>query len=213
MSSVLNTFYKYGSMVNGNQKWGYLRETKEDAEKAGIDPDTGIKRTGLEEYLEVIFPDVTWVHDRQIEDLPKGTKKRYRPDYRSGSQKIIIEFDGIQHYKDPLSILKDAEKDKFYKELGYKVVRIPYFIQLTNSVVETMFGIKVKETLFQEGIPSMGPKGENTPAFLCHAGIERMAEEFRKYPEQYEANISFLKECNDEFLTGVSLLERAFYKE
>ena len=29
------------------QKWGFLRETKGMAEKAGIDKDTGLHRTGM----------------------------------------------------------------------------------------------------------------------------------------------------------------------
>ena len=48
-------------------KWGFLRETKELAQAAGIDKDTGYHRTGLEDYLKVIFPDVSedeWVHNK-----------------------------------------------------------------------------------------------------------------------------------------------------
>jgi hypothetical protein len=37
-------------------KWGFLRETSELAKKAGKDKDTGLHRTGLEDYLKVIFP-------------------------------------------------------------------------------------------------------------------------------------------------------------
>ena len=36
------------------KKWGFVRETVEAAKKAGIDADTGLHRTGLEEYLSVI---------------------------------------------------------------------------------------------------------------------------------------------------------------
>ena len=40
-----------------SKNWGFLRETSELAKKAGIDKDTGLVRTGLNEYLDVIFPD------------------------------------------------------------------------------------------------------------------------------------------------------------
>lgn len=47
--------------------WGFLRETTEAAQKAGIDKDTGLPRTGLDGYLKVIFPDVDdWIHDKPI---------------------------------------------------------------------------------------------------------------------------------------------------
>ncbi|OAV71965.1 hypothetical protein Barb4_00251 [Bacteroidales bacterium Barb4] len=77
-----------------SEKWGFLRETIEDAKKAGIDEDTGLHRTGLEEYLKVIFPKVDdWIHDKSC----SGWKRKVRPDYRSESLKLIIEFDGLQH--------------------------------------------------------------------------------------------------------------------
>lgn len=186
-------------------KWGFLRETKEAAEKAGIDKDTGLHRTGLEEYLAVIFPDIKeeeWIHDKCI----PGLEKRIRPDYRCEKLKLIIEFDGLPHYISPVRIKADHENDLLYKNAGYKVVRIPYFIQLTNEVIEQLFRRKVSEKMFPVEIPSLGVKGRNTPAFCCSAGLKRMAAEFKKFPQQYEVNMKALKEVNDEFLTGASLL-------
>ncbi|OAV71106.1 hypothetical protein Barb6_01518 [Bacteroidales bacterium Barb6] len=192
-----------------SEKWGFLRETIEDAKKAGIDEDTGLHRTGLEEYLKVIFPKVDdWIHDKRCSEW----KRKVRPDYRSESLKLIIEFDGLQHYTKVDKILDDIEKTKFYKELGYKVVRIPYFIQLTNKVAETLFGVKVNEQLFNESIPSLGIKGRNSPANLCPAGVKRMAEEFAKFPEQYKINVEFLKQQNDTLRSGVEYLEKEYNK-
>lgn len=195
------------------KKWGFLRETEEQAKEVGLDPDTGLNRTGLDEYLSVIFPDTNdWIHDKIIDDLPNGEKSRKRPDYRSKSLMLIVEFDGIRHYTRLSSIEKDKVNTEFYESLGYKVVRIPYFIQLTNKAVKTLFGVDVKEELFDESIPSLGPKSRNTPPYLCGAGILRMAKEFKKFPEQYKVNLKFLKEADDEFHTGVSLLEELYSK-
>ena len=186
------------------EKWGFLRETKEDAQRAGLDKDTGLHRTGLEEYLAVIFPNThDWMHDQIIPNCGR----RFRPDYRSEREKLIIEFDGIPHYTNPENIQKDIEKTEFYKTLGYNVVRIPYFIQLTNKAIKQLFGRTVEIPMFNENIPSLGIKGKNTPAYLCGAGIQRMKREFQKYPEQLRVNVETLKKENNEFLTGVSLLE------
>lgn len=144
------------------KRWGFLRETKELAIKSGIDKETGLHRNGLEEYLSVIFPYTNdWVHDK-ITDLRNidGKKCRRRPDWRSDSLKLIIEFDGIDHYRKPDQIIKDIEANKFYESHGYKVVRIPYFIQLTNDAVEKLFGVKVKGPLFDVTISSIGPGGK-----------------------------------------------------
>lgn len=138
-----------------DKKWGFLRETRKLAAKAGIDEDTGLHRTGIEDYLAVIFPEIPdseWIHDKQI----KGLGKRIRPDYRCERLKLIIEFDGVHHYQIPDRIKADIYNQRIYEEHGYKVVRIPYFIQLSNETVRQMFDREVKEQLFDPDIPSLG---------------------------------------------------------
>lgn len=193
-----------------NKKLGFLRETNAMAEKAGIDKDTGLHRTGLEDYLRVIFPNTTdWIHDKTLGKI-NDILYRSRPDYRSEELKLIIEFDGLPHYTNPDIIEKDLKNTDLYTSFGYKVVRIPYFIQLTNKAVKTLFDIEISEDLFDQTVSSLGINGRNTPAYLCPAGIKRMAKEFRKFPEQYKTNIDFLKSQNDVFKSGVDLLENEY---
>ena len=195
------------------KQFGFLRETKEMADKAGNDVNTGICRTGLEEYLEIIFPNVAdWVHDKAFGITNDGSISRRRPDYRSESLKLIIEFDGLQHYNNPENILKDIENTKFYIEQGYKVVRIPYFIQLTNSAVESMFGVKVEQKLFDNNVASLSYKNKNTPAYLCPLGIKRMVKEFKEHPEQYEINVNQLIAEDNPELTGVDNLIDEYFR-
>jgi len=192
--------------------WGFLRETSDAAIKAGKYKDTGLIRTGLEEYLKVIFPETNdWIHNKAFGEH-NGQKYNIRSDYRSDSLKLIIEFDGLPHYENPDTIEKDVANQKIYESCGYKVVRIPYFIQLSNDVVEKMFGVKVKEQLFDAKIPSLGIKGRNSPAYLCPAGIRRMAKEFLNYPEQYQVNLKALKAANNPALSGVEFLEEEMNK-
>jgi len=191
-------------------KFGFLRETAVLAKAAGIDKDTGLHRTGLENYLKIIFPNVNdWIHDKALGEV-NGVKYKSRPDYRSEQLKLIIEFDGLQHYTKPDIIEKDYRLTELYTNQGYKVVRIPYFIQLTNKAVKTLFGIDITDELFDEKYPSLGVKGLNTPAYLCPAGLKRMAEEFKKFPEQYETNVEFLKNQNDPYKSGVEFLEKEY---
>jgi hypothetical protein len=194
--------------------WGYLRETTELATKAGKDPDTGLPRTGLPEYLAVIFPEVDdWIHDTScgLKRLD-GKTARTRPDYCSESLKQIVEFDGLPHYTSPEQILKDAVNTRFYESHGYRVTRIPYFIQLTPLTVKRLFGIELEVDLYDETVPSVGPKGRNTPAFLCPAGISRMAFEFAQHPEQYRVNLTALKQVPeaDRLLVGAAALENEY---
>ena len=191
-------------------EWGFLRETAELAKKAGKDKDTGLHRTGLEEYFKVIFPEVNdWIHDKALGEI-NGVKFKSRPDYRSEKLKMIIEFDGLQHYTKPDIIEKDYRLTSVYTELGYKVVRIPYFIQLTNKAIKTLFNIDLSENFFDESFSSLGINGMNTPAYLCPAGVKRMAQEFKKFPEQYKINIEFLKHQNDPYKSGIEFLEKEY---
>ena len=198
-------------MKTNNKIWGFLRETAEKAKGAGLDADTGLCRTGLEEYLKEIFPNTTdWIHDRIIKGMiVDGKQSRIRPDYRSESLKLIIEFDGLQHYQNPEKILEDENKTKIFEKNGYKAIRIPYFIQLSKKVIKRLFDVETEEEMFDENIPSMGIKGECTPAFLCPLGVKRMAKEFFEIsPEQYEVNVNALKAQGNVTLTGVNFLER-----
>lgn len=196
------------------EKWGFLRETEASAKKAGIDPDTGLHRTGLEKYLKVIYPNVNdWVHDKPIPGLQvKGKACRRRPDYRSEILKLIVEFDGLQHYTSPSVIKRDYEGNSIYKGAGYTVVRIPFFIQLSQDAVKKLFNVSVSQKLFNEKFCSMGIKGRNTPAYLCPAGLERMAHDFKNFPNQYNLNVEFLRKQNNPFETGVEFLVEAYNK-
>lgn len=193
--------------TNIGPKWGFLRETKDKA--IGVDEDTGVHRNGLDEYLAVIFNGEEIIHNKAVPGLiENGNKSLKRPDYRIG--KLLIEFDGIQHYTDPEKIRSDEYNTQLYQNAGYSVVRIPYFIQLSNKAVKTLFEKDIDEFLFDESIPSLGIKGKNTPAYLCTLGLMRMAKEFKKFPGQYEVNIAALKKQNDPILTGVQYLEEAY---
>ena len=111
-----------------------------------------------------------------------------------------------------MNIQRDEISTQKYQNCGYKVVRIPYFIQLSNEAVKELFSVEVKEKLFNEEIPSLSINGQCSPAFLCKAGIERMARDFKRFPKQYEINLKYLKKLNNEYLTGVSLLEKEYDK-
>lgn len=199
------------SVDNHEEKWGFLREHSNST--SGKDTLTGLHRTGLEKYLEVIFPDtIDWIHDKAF-GIHGNENYRIRPDYRSDSLKLIIEFDGIPHYTNPAVIIKDDKNTSIYEKNGYKVIRIPYFIQLTNDAVEKLFGVIVKEPLFNICYPSLGGvEMKHNPSYLCPEGLKRMAKEFKKFPEQYEINIQALKAMNNDLLSGVNYLIQEYNK-
>lgn len=184
--------------------YGFLRETQKLAEKAGIDRATGFCRTGLDVYLKTIFPEVNdWIHDKAFGEH-NGIKYLVRPDYRSETLKMIVEFNGLPHYQYPDVILNDERKLQIYQNNGYKTIAIPYFIQLDREAVKILFNKDLE--LFPEGIPSLTIAGRCTPSYLCPLGAKRMREEFFKFPKQREINIKYLESLNNPDLTGVDLL-------
>ena len=209
VNSKTNCNYANGKDIK-QSKFGFLRETSEKAERFGFDKNTGICMTGLEKYLEEIYPDYKWIHDKVLGNID-GVSYKTRPDYRCEEYKLIVEFDGIAHYTSPDQILRDYKNTEIYERLGYKVIRIPYFIQLTNKNVEKIFGVKVYTDLFPVGVPSFSVELKNTPAYLCPLGIERMAREFKLFPDDYKTNIEYLKTI-DKNLSGVDALESYYNK-
>ena len=96
------------------------------------DMETALNENNLVDYLKIIFPEENnWIHNKNFEG--------YRPDYRSEELKMIIEWDGPLHYTNPRAIIRDNVKKELYTKMGYKVVNIPYFIQLNHNTIYTYF--------------------------------------------------------------------------
>ena len=66
--------------------------------------------------------------------------------------------------------------------------------------------------MFDATIPSLGINGRQSPAYLCPAGIRRMAKEFLEYPEQYQVNLKALKNSDNPALSGIDFLEEEIEK-
>lgn len=69
-----------------------------------------------------------------------GLARRFKPDYRSERHRVIVEFDGDEHYRSVRKILGDVEREAVFAEAGYRVVCVPYFVQLTRPVITDLFG-------------------------------------------------------------------------
>lgn len=59
----------------------------------------------------------------------------YIADFYCAAAKIVIELDGSQHYEDTQQ-QKDAERTRYFEELGLRVIRIP-----NNAVRENFEGV------------------------------------------------------------------------
>jgi hypothetical protein len=138
----------------------------------------------LIQYLKIIFPETNdWIRDKKIEN----TKYRFRPDYRSESLKLVIEFNGYNHYTNPKRIIDDFKKYDKIIELGYKVIVIPYFVQISSEMIKFYFNkdIKIKQN-YPNGFID---KKATLPSFYCTLGVKRFIKELKSLPNKIRNDI------------------------
>jgi hypothetical protein len=131
---------------------------------------------GLGEVLEKIFPQYEFIHNKVV----PSCNFKFRPDYRSEELGLIVEFDGYQHYTKSKVIMSDYEKDYLWSEiLGYKVIRVPYFVQICNKLLEYEFGIQTNfNQVYDHGFID---SKACLPADFCEAGYRRFLEDLDRF--------------------------------
>lgn len=185
----------------GNFIFGSLREKNANIEKG---------ESSLKDWLEYIFPGESVVYDSAIpKDIWKGrsdkyssfevTWERFRPDARIESLSIVVEFNGPDHYRVPSVMLQDVNKEVICKQLGYKVVQIPYFVQLSPETVKYYFDVEITDGCdLPSGFYSTSDKDTDLnpymPACFCSMGWNRFTYELKELPEttRYEIINSLL---------------------
>lgn len=75
-----NNKYEYVKIDNVNiseEEFGYLVQDTKTADKYGKDPNTGLHRTGLEKYLNAIFPNNKFEYQKRLYtgELTKNGRK------------------------------------------------------------------------------------------------------------------------------------------
>jgi len=144
------------------------------------------KNLGL--ILDELFPINDFIHDKSV---PDSKNKRRRPDYRSDERKLIIEFDGDSHYCAAQRIKSDMEKDQDYESLGYRIFRIPYFIQITSPVLKGVFDEDIN---FTQRYPNgFIDKKATLPSDFCELGVVQFLKDLQKFKYHAQEILETLK--------------------
>jgi hypothetical protein len=103
---------------------------------------------------------------------------RFRPDIILLDDRIIIEIDGYRHYTDPSIAIKDEERDCITSDLGFKTIRIPYWLQMTEKLWE-VYGLDIKKYNDLPIFNYLSGFIDTTvfPAHFCQLGLERFHRE------------------------------------
>ena len=146
----------------------------------------------LNRCLEKLFPNNKFVHNKFLkcneEFVINDFGQKIRPDYVCEELKLIIEFDGDAgkngHYTDPFVIFKDNNNTKILSDLGYNVIRIPFYIQLDKSAIKYFFNIDFNDTLYN-AINDHGFKHPliTLPSQFCEVGIYRFLNDLTYIPK------------------------------
>jgi hypothetical protein len=125
---------------------------------------------------ERLDPDI--LYDRAVPRIAE----RFRPDYRCERLRLIIEFDGNQHYQRAAHVVRDHVRDRVLEAAGYRVIRIPYFVQMTPPVIRRLFGESVTDTTSFKDYPhGFIAKEVVFPADFCELGVQRFLGDLEKF--------------------------------
>jgi hypothetical protein len=114
--------------------------------------------------------------------LVPAIKRRFRPDYRSERHKLIVEFDGDQHYRSAKHVIEDRAREQVFIDAGYRVVRIPYFVQMTEPVIGYLFGDLVTDRRpFKDFLHGFISATVVFPADFCELGIEHFPADLDRF--------------------------------
>lgn len=112
---------------------------------------------------------------------------RFRPDYRNEELKLIVEFDGYRHYSISSQVLSDVKNSKIVQDLGYRSVRIPYFVQMDETAILHYFDKKLPSfNSYQHGFIDSKCM---LPCDFCELGVKRFNKEILELPQSLRYSI------------------------
>jgi len=114
------------------------------------------------------------------------SRRRWDMAFCTDGHTTVVEYDGDAHYRDPLKIKIDSEKDAIAESLEYTVVRIPYWIQLDSEMLLHYFGITA---VIQQDFPHGFITTKLFPASYCEMGISRFRRELQSLQPVYRMRL------------------------
>ena len=140
----------------------------------------------LEEFLKQIYPNKEIIRNKIV---PNSNLKS-RLDFRIEEEKLIVEFDGYRHYNSYETQLRDEIKYHHYTYMGYKVIRIPYFIQLSIEVILKLFDIHLPD--FEQKYPhGFIDKKALTPLDFNYKGLLKFRDDLIIFEKEITEDILY----------------------
>ena len=140
----------------------------------------------LEQLLRDILKNIPGSRWLGCEIRVPNSRRRWDMAFELGSQTFIVEYDGDEHYRNSLKIKTDKAKDALAKSLGYKVIRVPYWIQMDSEMATHYFSInaEIKED-YRHGFIDT----KIFPGSFCEKGIKRFEDELNQIPSNVKTQV------------------------
>lgn len=159
----------------------------------------------LGDFLQVAYEGQTWDHDKKFKIPNSEISHNFRPDYCCHNLKLCVEFDGPDHFTKANVIQADITKDTKIESHGYKVIRIPYFIQLTKESIRYFFNMDLDfNNNFKHGFIS---KKVVLPTSFCEQGIWKFKNMLYKLESEKEI-FSQIKESIKDKINAIKVQDR-----
>jgi len=158
-------------------------------------PTGEMSEKNLVKVASILRPTNKWESQQRFYYDKSNKRRYYKVDCISYDGKIVIEYEGPNHYIDVWKSLRDDARKQYFISAGYTFFRWPYYLQLTKSVAEHYFG-PIDDQLYSDAIQeTYGVSSEdsilacgfhstkNTPSNYTYLGVERFLRELNELPE------------------------------
>lgn len=137
------------------------------------------------------------------------------------NQKLFFEFNGYGHYTNTNTIYRDFMLKEWCKLNKVFLVEIPYFIQLTNPVIEFLFPNIVRGFIKDKIIEAKIPNGFHEkkiilPYDFVPLGVQRyldFMESFKICKKEHNEILDSLKNRNEKEKLLMDFYDKHQYKE
>jgi hypothetical protein len=115
---------------------------------------------------------------------------------------FAIEFDGYRHFNNTITMKRDIEKNiQWANQYNTQIIRIPYYIQLTEEVFNYLFEeiieiLFIKVDIKQDYLHGFIDKMALLPCDFNELGQKLFIKNMRRYPKNVEKEIK--KSLNDK---------------
>jgi hypothetical protein len=108
-----------------------------------------------------------------------GSRRRFDMAFFDNGTTVLVEYDGDEHYRDSMKIKADRQKDQLAADNGMRLIRVPYWVQLDETMARHWFDI---EAQIEQSFPHGFITTKLFPASFCELGIARFRHELESLP-------------------------------